>query len=539
MISMKRTASGKNGVVSSAHPLATRAGLSILKKGGNAVDAAIAVGLTLGVVAPAWSGVGGGGFGLIHSARTDETVAVDYREVAPKNAHASMFELDEAGNVKNDSNAIGPLAIAVPGTVSGIATMLERYGTMKLSDICRFARDQAAAGTPIGPALSLIMRENRNNSLEKLRRFNPTGRVFLRGRRPLRVGQKFLIPNLAGTLDAIAQNGAPSFYDGNIAEQILTYLEKNGAILTREDFTEYSTRIRKPVTATYRDYEIRGIPPPSSGGLTVIEILNIIEGFDFSTMKHNSPHAIHTIAEAMRLAYTDGATYIADPDFATVPVFELSSKKHADQLRSKISSYVGELGTRRVESSTHDGTSTTHLSVMDRGGNVAALTESIECCFGSGILVPQVGVLMNDQMHDFDPHPGKLNSIEPKKRPLSSIAPTILFKDGRPHVALGSAGGARIISSVAQTIINLVEFGMKLPEAVAAPRFHCQRDMIILEREISGRALSDMRKLGHRIEIKRGPDLFFGGVHATGFDPANRTYVGTGDPRRDGIALAF
>lgn len=220
------------------------------------------------------------------------------------------------------------------------------------------------------------------------------------------------------------------------------------------------------------------MPPPSSGGLSIIEILNIIEGYDLSTMKHNSPRAIHTIAEAMKLAYSDRGTYIADAHFVTVPVSELSSKKHADQLLSKIRNHTAELVTRRAESSTHEGTNTTHLSV-------------------------------------------------------------ILFKDDRAHLALGSAGGPRIISSVAQTIINIVEFGMKLHQAIVAPRFHCQGDMIILERENSGRASNDMRKLGHGIEIRRGPDWFFGGVHAAGFDSTKKTYVGTADPRRDGIALAF
>jgi gamma-glutamyltranspeptidase/glutathione hydrolase len=536
---MKRNATGKNGVVASAHPLATSAGLHILKKGGNAIDAALATALMLGVVAPAWSGIGGGGLGVVHLVRSDETVAVDYREVAPKKAHAEMFELDETGHVKDDSNAIGPLAIAVPGSASGVATLHERYGTMKLADICRFARDQAAGGTPIGRTLGLVLREDRDNSLTKLRRFTPTGMVFLKRGKPLRVGQKFLIPNLASTLDAIVQNGAQSFYNGNLAKEILAYLEKNGGILTEEDFAEYSTRIRKPVTATYRDYEVCGMPPPSSGGISMIEILNIIEGFDLSAMKHNSARATHTIAEAMRLAYADRAACIADPDFVSVPVSELISKKHAVDLRSSMSALGGELSTGRAESSAHGGSNTTHLSVMDREGNVVALTESIECYFGSGILIPQIGVLLNDQMHDFDPHPGELNSIEPGKRPLSSMSPTILFKEGRPCLALGSAGGPRIISSVAQTIINMVEFGMKLPEAVAAPRFHCQENTIILEKESSHSVSNDIRKFGHRIEVKRGPDLFFGGVHATHFDPAKKTFVGTADPRRDGIALAF
>lgn len=539
MVPTMRTASGKNGVVSSAHPVATRAGLRVLKKGGNAVDAAIATALTLGVVAPAWSGIGGGGFALIHMAQSDETVAVDYREVAPINSDAGMFRLKESGEVENKANAIGPLAVAVPGIVSGIETVLDRYATMNFRDICKFTQVQAAAGTAVAPALGLIMRENRDDVLEKFRRFEPTGQVFLRRKKPLRIGQKFAIPNLAKTLTAIMSEGRQAFYEGRISENIIGYLRKSGGIFTQDDFAQYSTRIRTPVRSTYRGYEICGMPPPSSGGLTIIEILNIIEGFDFSKIEHYSPQAVHIIAEAMSLAYHDRTAHIADPDFVTVPVSELSSKKHAEELRSKIVTSRTDYGIDRRASPVHEGTNTTHLTVLDKEGNVAALTESIECYFGSGILVPEVGVILNDEMHDFDPRPDRLNSVAPKKRPLSSMAPTILFRDGRPQMALGSAGGLRIISSVAQTIINIVEFGMTLPEAVTAPRFHRQADKIILEKEMRPAELAALTKLGHSVEIKRGPDLFYGGVHAVGFDPIKRKCIGTADPRRDGIALAF
>lgn len=239
---MKRTARGKNGVVSSAHPLATRAGLSVLKKGGNAVDAAIATALTLGVVAPAWSGLGGGGFGLIHLSRSDETVALDYREVAPKNACPEMFQLDERGEVKDKANAIGPLAIAVPGAASGIATMVERYGTMKLRGICKFARDQAAKGTLTSPAIRLIIRENRDSSLQKFRRFKPTGEAFLKTTKPVQIRRTFSIPNLARTLDTIVREGMQSLHHGRLANEIVTYLRSKGAILKLEDLEEYSPK---------------------------------------------------------------------------------------------------------------------------------------------------------------------------------------------------------------------------------------------------------------------------------------------------------
>jgi gamma-glutamyltranspeptidase/glutathione hydrolase len=510
-----------------------------LKKGGNAVDAAIAVSLTLGVVAPAWSGLGGGGFGLIHLSRSDETIAVDYREVAPKAAWSGMFKLDETGKVTNNSNAVGPLAIAVPGEASGIGIMLEKYGTMRLADICRLARDQATKGAPVSPTMNFIMRDNRDNCLDKFRHYEASANVFLRKGRHLRTGERFIIPNLSRTLDAIARDGMQSFYYGNLGERMITYLKGSGAILTQEDLTEYSPRVRTPVTGTYRGFEVRSMPPPSSAGLTIVETLNILEGFDLTKMKHRSAQAIHTIAEALKLGYADRDAYVADPDFVTVPISKLTSKDYADQRRSTMGAGDSSFDSEQVSNTSHEGTSTTHLSVIDKEGDVVALTESIECFFGSGILVPELGVLMNDQMHDFDPLPGRLNSIEPKKRPLSSMSPTLIFKDGEPCLALGSAGGPRIISSVLQVILNMVDFGMTLQRAVAAPRVHCQRDKIRVETELPGPISKALREFGHDIEMTRNRDLFFGGIHAVSFDSASKTYHGAADPRRDGVALAF
>jgi gamma-glutamyltranspeptidase/glutathione hydrolase len=536
---MKRGSIGKEGVVSTAHPLATKAGLSVLKEGGNAVDAAIASALTLGVVAPAWSGLGGGGFALIHLSRSDETVALDYREVAPMKSHAGMFEVDEAGNVKHNANAVGPLSVAVSGALNGIATMLEKYASLELHDICKFARDRAARGTPTSPTLRFIIKSNRDECVDKLARFEPAGSVFLQKTSPLKIRSRFLIPNLASTLDSMVREGAQDFYHESFADEIVTHLEKNGGILTREDFGRYTSKIRKTVTGTYRDFEICGMPPPSSGGLAIVEILNIIEGFDLSSMGHGNSQAIDLIAKAMRLAFKDRADYIADPDFVDVPASKLGSKQHANQLRSIMDADGPVLQPDPGAGFTNDGGSTTHLSVMDREGNVVAMTESIECYFGSGVLVPRLGVLMNDEMHDFDATPGNVNSIAPGKRPRSSMSPTIVFKGGEPRVVLGSAGGLRIVSSVLQTIINIIDFGMTLEQAVATPRFHVEGDKIILEETVGSRAQNALKRLGHKIEIKSSGDLFFGGVQAIAFEPSKNVFRGTADPRRDGAALAF
>ena len=533
---MKQGVVGKRGVVSSPHPLATRAGIDALKKGGNAVDAALAAALTLGAVAPQWSGLGGGGFALIHLSGSDETSAVDYREVASENAHPDMFELDSAGHVEGHSNAIGPLAIAVPGAASGLATMLEKYAKLKLRDIAEFARKHATRGSPTGLTLHLIMKENRDDCLEKFRSFRSTGRIFLKRGKPLGVKDVFLIPKLHETLNTIIREEPSTFYGGRIGEKIVSYLKKSGGILTREDFRQYRPKMRTPFRGTYRDFEICGLPPPSSGGLTIIEILNILEKFDLAKTKHNRPETIHLMAEAMKLAYADRATKIGDPDFVSVPTAELASKEYADRLHSLIRI---DKSIRETTAPSYEGSGTSHVSVLDKEGNAVALTESIECYFGSGVLVPEVGILMNDEMHDFDPTPGRSNSIQPRKRPMSSMAPTILFKDGRPSLVLGSAGGPRIISSVLQTIVNMVDFRMALQEAVAAPRFHCQGGRIVCEASIDPRTQNSLQRLGHKVQTRNAADLFFGGVHAIAFDHAHRSYTGTADPRRDGIALAI
>jgi len=307
--------------------------------------------------------------------------------------------------------------------------------------------------------------------------------------------------------------------------------------LTGEDLASYSSLLRKPVLGTYKGLEICGVPPPSSGGLTVIEILNILERLDLANTKHRDAGVIHLIAEAMKLAYGERARVVGDPDYVDVPVKKLISKDHAYELAALIDRKRAAVFRLDHHHAVHGGSGTSHLSVMDGEGNAVAMTESIECYFGSGILVPEVGILMNDEMHDFDPRAGRPNSILPGKRPMSSMSPTIIFKDGEPYLALGGAGGPRIISSVVETIVNLTDFGMSLSDALSTPRFHYERDTLILEEPVQPKTLGRLRKLGHYVETMRAHDLFFGGVHATMFDKG--AFIGAADPRRDGSALSF
>jgi len=509
----------------------------VLKNGGNAVDAAIATALTLGVVAPQWSGLGGGGFALIHLSRADQTIVVDYREVAPGKATPEMFELSEGGAVRNDLNSIGGLSVAVPGVVRGIAVMVDRYATMRLRSLAVYAQKQASKGSVTSPSLATIMRENRDACQEKFDRFRATGMVFMRNGRPLRAGQTFRIPHLSETLDVVASEGDAAFYSGLVAKQIVDCVGRNGGILTGEDLASYSSLLRKPVLGTYKGLEICGVPPPSSGGLTVIEILNILERLDLANTKHRDAGVIHLIAEAMKLAYGERARVVGDPDYVDVPVKKLISKDHAYELAALIDRKRAAVFRLDHHHAVHGGSGTSHLSVMDGEGNAVAMTESIECYFGSGILVPEVGILMNDEMHDFDPRAGRPNSILPGKRPMSSMSPTIIFKDGEPYLALGGAGGPRIISSVVETIVNLTDFGMSLSDALSTPRFHYERDTLILEEPVQPKTLGRLRKLGHYVETMRAHDLFFGGVHATMFDKG--AFIGAADPRRDGSALSF
>lgn len=523
-------------MVAAAHPLAAKAGRGVLKAGGNAVDAAIATSLALAVVAPAFSGLGGGGFMLIHQAKTGKSVALDYRETAPELARSDMYQIEEEGSVANRANSIGYLAIAVPGQLRGHATALERWGTMRMKNLAKAAIRHASRGYPLSRTLRKILRENRDGARDKIQHSPTLERVFGKGQLR-RTGQRIKMAELASSLGKLAVEGSELFYSGRMGQTIASYVAQGGGILTLGDLAGYEARTREPVVGNYRGCEVVSTPPPSSGGITLIEVLNILEGFALSSLKHNAKDFIHIVAEALKLGYADRARYIGDPDFVKVPTEKLAAKGFADERRKLISPDRVNLEVLPGVIDAYEGGSTTHLTVVDKDGNVVAATESIECFFGSGVMVPDVGIIMNDEMHDFDPVPGRINSVQPHKRPVGSMAPTIVLKDNRPLLSLGSAAGPRIITAILQPLLNVLDFDMPIHKAVTAPRFHCQRSTVWLEGGIPPKTQAGLVGLGHTTEYKPKLDMFFGGVQAIHIQ--EHAMTGMADPRRDGTAMGI
>jgi gamma-glutamyltranspeptidase/glutathione hydrolase len=500
-------------VVASAHPLASAAGLKALKRGGNAVDAAVATSLALGVVAPAFSGIGGGGFFLVHL-KGGETVYLDYREVAPRASKPDMFRLSEDGVPLGFANSMGYRAVGVPGTVAGLTHALENYGRLKFKDVASYAIEYARKGFEVSRFLGYILSNNVDNASIKVRTFPETGRNWLKQGRTYRAGETKQSKDLAESLGLIGQEGKDVFYCGRLAEAIIDDMSKNGGLVDGSDLRRYSVKVRKPVTGSYRGFEVHAMPPPSLGGIAIIQLLNIFEDIDMSGSGLNTAETIASMAKAISVVWPNLRKQIADPDFLPSDITRLASKDHAARL------WFGR-GERGASSGRDAGSQTTHLSVADGEGNVAAITESIECYFGSGVTVPGTGFCLNDTMHDFDPTPGAPNSIEPGKRPVSNMAPTLLLRDGEPYLVAGSAAGPRIITATLQTILNVVDHSLDVQAAVDAPRIHYQgTGAIRMESRIGSGVRRGLREMGFEsdtpnyIQLKPGYDVYFGGVHA-------------------------
>jgi gamma-glutamyltranspeptidase / glutathione hydrolase len=527
-----RTSAPRTGAVASAHPLASAAGLKVLKKGGNAVDAAVATSLALGVVAPAFSGIGGGGFFLVHLTGS-ETLYIDYREVAPGTSRPEMFELDEDGEPVDFASSMGYRAVGVPGTVAGLTYALENYGRLKFGDVASYAIDYARKGFAVSRFLGYIISNNVDNASLKLRRFPETGRNWLKQGRTYRTGEKKLSRDLAASLELIGREGRDAFYSGPLASAIADEMAKNGGPIDGSDLARYSVKVRKPVTGSYRGLEVHTMPPPSMGGLAIVQMLNILENVDLGSMRLNTAESIGAVAKGLAAVWPVLRREIADPDFQSADIGKLGSKEYA----AKLWFGRGERGASRGRDA---GSQTTHLSVVDKEGNVAAITESIECYFGSGVTVPGTGFCLNDTMHDFDPHPGAPNSIASGKRPLSNMAPTLLLRDGEPYLVAGSAGGPRIVTATLQTILNVVDHSLDLQRAVDAPRIHYQGSGAIkMESRIGAVVRKRLMEMGFQsetpnyVQLKPGYDVYFGGVNAVMAGPRG-TPRGAADPRRQG-----
>jgi gamma-glutamyltranspeptidase/glutathione hydrolase len=528
----------KSGLVVCANPIASRAGASVLKKGGNAIDAAVTTAHALGVAAPAFSGIGGGGFALIWLAREAKAFFVDYRERAPLAAREDMFILTSSGRVRRDENSIGYKAVAIPTALAGHAAILEKYGTMRLGDTLEPAVRCARRGFRVGRALAYAWKLSAN----KLKRFKYSKETYLLSGRAYGLNQKIKLPQLAKTLATIASKGIDEFYDGTFSKKILDDMAQNGGLLASRDFERYMPTTREPVRGSYKDYEIISAPPPSSGGAIILQALNMLKNYDLKRYGPNSTPALHILAEALTRSYRSCRARISDPDFIE-PISDLLSEDFAKELASTIDPKTVSLPDETTNPPLMPASNTTHLVTVDSERNVVSLTESVECYFGSGVTVPGTGVILNDTMHDFEPKPHTLNSVTPWKIPMSSMSPTIVLKEGRPIMALGSAGGPRIPSSTLQVLLNVIDFGLGLEDAVAAPRIHVHGNLVQLENTMNREVMSGLRKLGHKVEVKRLMDkqnlgLYFGGVHAAQL-LQNSTLRGAADPRRDGMALGY
>jgi gamma-glutamyltranspeptidase/glutathione hydrolase len=533
-----------NGMVASQEERATRIGVDILQRGGNAVDAAVAVGFALAVTLPRAGNLGGGGFMLVHLAERNETVAIDYREIAPAASTATMF-LGPNGEPDPRLSRDSGLAAGVPGTVAGLAEAHRRYGSgqLSLAELIQPAIRLAREGIPVEEDLA----DSLPRAAARLGRFPASRRIFLKadGTAPSR-GDMLVQADLARSLEAIAQQGPAGFYEGATAARIVAALAQHGGIMTIEDFRAYRPVIRDVVRGTYKGYAIASMPPPSSGGVHLVQLLNLLEPLDLGTRGHNSAETIHLMVEAMKLAYADRAQFLGDPDSVRVPVRGLTAKAYADQLRPLIDPARARPAAevRPGDPAPHEGEQTTHFSVVDRFGNAVANTYTLNFSYGLGLVAEGTGILLNNEMDDFAAKAGAQNAFGlvqgaanlpgPGRRPLSSMTPTILFRDGKVAMVTGSPGGSRIITITLQTILNIVDHRMNIAEAIIAPRVHHQwmPDAIDAENGISIDTLKLLAARGHRI----APRPAFGNVNAILAVPEG--WAGASDTRQRGTLAA-
>lgn len=527
-----------NGMVAAAHPLAAQTGVEILKKGGNAIDAAVATAFALNAVEPNASGIGGGGFMVIRFAKTGGIVILDYRERAPGDSTKDMFASDKAKEEK--WTQLGGKAVGVPGTLMGLKTALVEYGTMTLEDVMTPAMNFMENGFEITETFSQMIKDN----YEKLTDWNdPFEIAYLKDGLPLETGDTLVQKDLANTYREILDKGIEHLYGGELGQKIVDAVQAKNGILSLPDLKNYKVAKHEPVAGNYRGYEIYSMPPPSSGGTHLIQILNIMENFDIGNMNYLGPTHISVMAEAMKMAFADRAKYMGDPAFAiNIPLKGLTSKDYAKYLADQINVKEPKMEVPAGEPAGYEHQSTSHISVIDAEGNAVALTQTINYFFGSGVIVPDVGIIMNNEMDDFSTNPESPNAPEPGKTPLSSMSPTIVEKDGKPFMILGTPGGTRIFTAMAQIISNVIDFGMGMDEAIEAPRIHAYSSggkamPIYVESRIPVITIEALKVLGNEVEVREAHDLYFGG--AQGILLEKDVLFGGGDSRRDGIAVGY
>ncbi|AIX49992.1 gamma-glutamyltransferase [Pantoea eucrina] len=526
----------QHGMVASVDAMATQVGVDILRQGGNAVDAAIAVGFALAVTHPQAGNLGGGGFMLLRTA-SGRTAAIDFREMAPARASRDMF-LDKQGNADSKLSLTSHLASGTPGTVAGFALAAKKYGTLPLRTLLapaiKLARDGIIVNDALADDLATYGKENLiNHATSRAIFYKADGK-------PYQKGDRLVQKNLARSLQLIAQQGAGAFYTGRIADEIAGEMAQHGGLIGKADLAAYRAVERKPVSGTYRGYEVFSMPPPSSGGIHIVQILNILENFDLTKWGFGSADAMQVMAEAEKYAYADRSEYLGDPDFVNVPQQALTSKAYARTLAQQI-----DVSKARPSSeikpgklAPYESNQTTHFSVVDKAGNAVAVTYTLNTYFGSGIVAGSSGILMNNEMDDFSAKPGtpnvyglvggEANAIQPAKRPLSSMSPTIVAKEGKTWLVTGSPGGSRIITTVLQMVVNSIDFGMNVAEATNAPRFHHQwlPDQLRVEKGFSPDTLRLLEAKGQHVKVLPA----MGSTQSIMIGPDGMRY-GASDPR--------
>lgn len=542
----------ENGMVVTAQHLATRVGVDVLKDGGNAVDAAVAVGYALAVVYPAAGNLGGGGFMTIQLADGRKTF-LDFREKAPLAATANMY-LDKDGNVVKGASTTGHLAVGVPGTVSGMELAREKYGTMKRASLLAPAIKYAQDGFVLDQGDIELL----HTATDDFKKDPASAPIFLNKGEPFEVGQKLVQKDLAATLKAISEKGEAGFYKGPVGAAIVASSQAGKGIITQADLDQYKTREMPPVECDYRGYHVISAPPPSSGGVIICEILNVLEGYPLKDLGFRSAQSVHYQIEAMRHAYVDRNSYLGDPDFVKNPLDRLLSKDYATKLRAAIDpNKAGVSKDIKPGVAPHEGSNTTHYSIVDKWGNAVSVTYTLNDWFGAKVTAPKTGVLLNDEMDDFTAKigvpnlyglvQGEANKIEPGKRPLSSMSPTIVTKDGKTVMVVGTPGGSRIITAVLHTMINVIDYGMNVQEAVDAPRFHQQ--WLPESTNVENFAISpDTRKIlegmGHKLGNPQPANhlaaILVGAPSLGGKAVGKNRFYGANDPRRNsGLALGY
>ncbi|MEN8221532.1 MAG: gamma-glutamyltransferase, partial [Pseudomonadota bacterium] len=532
-----------HGMVVTGEEIAAQVGVEVLQKGGNAVDAAVTIGFVKAVTYPRAGNIGGGGFMLIYSAKTGKVVAIDYREKAPAKATRDMF-LNKKGKPVSKLSRFSYLSAGVPGTVAGMAMALEKYGTLSLAEALAPAIAIAEKGFIITPAFS----DDIKKRAKRLKKHSTTAAIFFKPDGSFyEAGDRLVQSDLANTLKAIAKNGIKAFYEGEIADLIVRDMVAHGGLISKEDLANYQPVLRKPIHGTYRGHDIYSMSPPSSGGVHIVQILNILENYDIGLLGHNSAATIHLMAEAMKRAYADRSKYLGDTDFVSVPLTGLTSKAYAAALSQQINRQKASVSQDILpgKPTDYESNETTHYSVVDKEGNAVSNTYTINFSFGSGIVVNGAGFLLNNEMDDFSAKPGvpnaygliggTANAIEPHKRMLSSMSPTIVLKDGKAFLVTGSPGGSRIITTTLQVIMNVIDHNLNIQEAVNAVRVHHQwlPDKIRVEKGLSLDTIKLLTEMGHAVALKNTM-----GAAASILIDQDRLF-GANDPRRQGMALGY